>query len=79
MHAHDIAEWLGVLTCRSLVLIHLSRRTNVGSARKQLSEAIGAERMERVEILMDHRTNRQRYDRQLAAAEEASQREHAPD
>lgn len=75
MHAADIAEWLGVLECRTLVLVHLSRRTNLGQARKELEEAVGRERMERIELLMDHRTNRARYERQLREAEESSRHE----
>lgn len=64
MHADDIAEWLRVLECQHLVLIHLSRRTNLGEARRQLGAAVGADRAKKVQLLMDYRTNKERYERQ---------------
>ncbi len=69
LHAADIAEWLPVLQAEAVVLVHLSRRTHLGQARKRLTELIGPERMESVELLMDHRRNRTRYERQAAEAE----------
>lgn len=74
MHAADVAEWLRVLECEALVLTHVSRRTNLSYARKELAQLAGEERMARVEFLMDHRRNRQRYERQVAEAEEAERR-----
>lgn len=72
MHAEAIAEWLRVLECEHLVLTHLSRRTNLGFARKRLTELAGPEAMRKVHLLMDHRTNRERYERQVAAAGESA-------
>ncbi|MBC7834208.1 MAG: hypothetical protein H7Y88_03795 [Phycisphaerales bacterium] len=66
MHADDVGEWLGVLECQTLVLTHLSRRTNLADARQAIALRAG-ERIERVEVLMDHRANRERYERQEAA------------
>jgi ribonuclease Z len=71
LHVNDIAEWLGVLECEALVLTHLSRRTHMQYARDRLREVAG-DRAERVHFLMDHRTNRERYD---AQADEAQKRE----
>jgi ribonuclease Z len=68
MHVDDVVEWLGVLECQVLVMTHISRRTNLSSARKELLDRAGPERAARVVMLMDHRTNRERYDRQLAEA-----------
>lgn len=68
MHVDDIAEWLRVAECRALVLGHLSRRTNIGYARKRLGELLGPEQAQRVELLMDHRANRDRYERQADEA-----------
>ena len=65
MHAEAISEWLDVLESDALVLIHLSRRTNMAASRKSLAEILGHEKMERVHILMDHRTNRERFERQV--------------
>jgi len=69
LHLDDIVEWLGVLECEHLVLTHLSRRSNIATARKQLEQLAGRERARRVHFLMDHRANRLRYEQQLASAE----------
>jgi len=71
LHVDDVAEWLGVLECEALVLIHASRRTSMAQARRRLLDAAGPERAERVHFLMDHRANRARYDRQCADADAA--------
>lgn len=68
MHVNDIAEWLKVAQCEHMVICHVSRRTHLGQARKALVEAAGKELSEKVHFLMDHRTNRERYEVQ---AEEA--------
>lgn len=70
MHAEAIAEWLRVLECQALVLTHFSRRTNLGYARKRLTELAGPNLMRKVQFLMDHRNNRERYERQMADAGE---------
>ncbi len=72
MHVADVAEWVRVLECQSLVLIHVSRRTNLQYARKRLIESVGAERAESIHFLMDHRNNRERYDNQARVAEGAA-------
>lgn len=64
MHADAIGEWLGVLRCEALVLVHISRRTNLLQARKQIAERAGTAAMQRVHLLMDHRANRDRYEQQ---------------
>ena len=64
MHADDIGEWLRVLECQHLVLIHLSRRTNLADARKAIAAVAGKEKVEKIQLLMDHRSNRERYERQ---------------
>ena len=68
MHAEAIAEWLRVLECEHLVLIHVSRRTNLAAARKRIMELAGPEKAAKVHLLMDHRSNRDRSDRQIAEA-----------
>jgi ribonuclease Z len=72
MHSDDIAEWLGVLECQALVLTHLSRRTNLSQARRQIEESAGPERARKVYILMDHRYNRLRFEEQLREAGEGA-------
>lgn len=68
LHIDDIAEWLKVATCEAMVLTHISRRTNLQFARNRLRELVGRD-ADRVHILMDHRTNRERYERQADEAE----------
>lgn len=68
MHISDVLEWLPVLECEKLVLIHLSRRSNIGTARKAISQGVSREVGRRVEFLMDHRSNKARYERQYDEA-----------
>ena len=72
LHLKDIAEWLGVLQCEHLVLVHVSRRSNIAVARKNLRELVTKEQFKKVEFLMDYRANKDRYERQ---AEEAQRME----
>ena len=67
LHIEDIAEWLPVTSCEAMVLQHISRRTNLPYARKRLQELIPDDYGKRVHLLMDHRTNRERYEKQLEA------------
>ena len=71
LHLDDIAEWLRVLECETLVLMHLSRRSNMADARRALRERVGPQQARRVEFLMDIRSNKARYERQQMDAERA--------
>lgn len=73
LHVEDIAEWLRVVECEAMVITHVSRRTNLVYAAKRLLELAGPELAGKVHFLMDHRTNKIRYDHQaeLAQAREA--------
>jgi ribonuclease Z len=64
MHLKNIAEWLRVLECNKLVLIHLSRRSNMLDARTALRKLVKPIQADKVEFLMDHRSNKVRYERQ---------------
>lgn len=68
MHLDDIAEWLRILECQHLVLVHVSRRTDLQYARRRIAEVAGPRLMEKVLFLMDYKTNRARYEAQLTAA-----------
>jgi len=68
MHVDDLVEWLKLTECEHMVVVHLSRRTHLGQARKQLNQLAGKELASKVHFLMDHRSNRARYE---AQAEEA--------
>lgn len=71
LHLENVAEWLPLLECDKLVLMHVSRRTNLMQARKRLRELVEPKHSSRVEFLMDHRANRSRYERQQQEAERA--------
>lgn len=69
LHLDNIVEWLPMLQGEKLVLIHLSRRSNIQAARKRLKQLLKRSDAERVEFLMDHRTNKMRYQKQAEEAE----------
>lgn len=69
MHLDDIIEWLPLLECQALVLTHLSRRSNLAYARKRMAQFAKRGDPSRVMFLMDHRTNRERYEQQLFEAQ----------
>ncbi len=69
MHVDDIAEWLRVLECQHLVIVHISRRTDILYARKRLAEVAGPKLAAKVLFLADYRGNRERYEQQLHEAE----------
>lgn len=75
LHVTDLAKLVAVWQAEAIVLVHLSRRTNLLAAREHLRAALGDEHASRILFLMDHRTNRQRYERQeleIGAAPEPS-------
>jgi ribonuclease Z len=70
LHVRDFKEWMAVLECQKVVLGHISRRTHLVEARKQLQAIVGRQKAERIELLMDTRTNKERYERQQMDAGE---------
>lgn len=78
LHLDHIVQLLDKSTAEAVVLVHLSRRTQMGGVRKEIDAAIPPKHRERLFILMDGRNNKIRYDRQLADAQtEARNREQA--
>lgn len=71
MHIDDIAEWIRVCETEAMVLQHISRRTHLTYVRKRIAEVIPEDKQDTLFVLMDHRENRSRYERQLAEAEAA--------
>ncbi len=67
LHIDDIIRMLPVWKAEAIVLVHVSRRTTIHYARERI-EALAGEHAARIHLLMDHRTNRARYDAQLAKA-----------
>lgn len=68
MHLDDIAEWLRVLECQHIILIHVSRRTDMSYARNRIAQLSGMKNAEKVLFLMDYKANRARYEAQCIAA-----------
>ncbi len=68
LHLDDIVNLLEASSAEAVVLTHLSRRTHIGQVRKALDQVIPDHHRQRVLVLMDNRTNRQRFERQLAEA-----------
>lgn len=66
LHLDDIRTLLGSWEADHVVLVHMSRRTLISDARSRV-ESLGEE-ADRVHLLMDHRTNRRRYESQQADA-----------
>jgi ribonuclease Z len=65
LHLDDIAELLSTWEAEHVVLVHLSRRTLLSEARERIA-TLGDD-ADRIHLLMDHRTNRRRYEAQLEA------------
>ena len=68
LHVDDLATLLEGWQAQAIVLVHLSRRTNLNEARERLIERVGPKQAERVHFLMDHRRNRRRYEQQSEGA-----------
>ena len=68
LHLDNIVELLKLSKAESVILTHLSRRTHMGQARKQIDGALSPEDLARVHLLMDNRGNRDRYEQQVRVA-----------
>lgn len=69
MHLNHITEWMPLLEGEALVLIHLSRRSNIAAAKKRLRETLPRDQADRIHFLMDYGANRKRYETQTEDAE----------
>ncbi len=69
MHISDLVEVLDIVNCEQIVITHLSRRTHIAQARDQLDRMVPKKHRDRLHILMDGRTNRARYARQVEESE----------
>ena len=52
MHVHDLPKVLEGMTCERIILIHVTRRTNMAAARAMLRKALPANVLERITFLM---------------------------
>lgn len=71
MHIDDIVRLLPVWKADAIVLVHASRRTTIHYARERIA-ALAGSHADRIHLLMDHRTNRMRYEAQLAGVQAAA-------
>lgn len=69
IHVSELEGLLEAWKAESVVITHISRRTSLGYARERINELADGRYSDRVHILMDHRSNRRRYERQLQEAE----------
>ena len=69
LHVDDLADLLQAWKAEHVVITHTSRRTTLDQIRSAIEQRIGADDAHRVHILMDHRENRLRYERQLEELE----------
>jgi ribonuclease Z len=76
LHIDDIIRLLPVWKAEAIVLVHVSRRTTIHYARERIEKLAGADAA-RIHLLMDHRTNRMRYEAQVAAAQESADKSEA--
>lgn len=69
VHLDDIVEFFPRFEGEALVITHVTRRTNLTRARQEVDARFSPEDADRIFFLMDHRTNRARYEEQLITAE----------
>jgi ribonuclease Z len=70
LHVEDLVPLLKAWDAEAVVLVHVSRRTNLTLARQRLAELCGEENLQRLHFLMDFRANAKRYEQQLVETEE---------
>ena len=78
MHIDDLAEWLRVVESQYVILVHISRRTDMSIARKRIAQVAGEKLAQKVFFLMDYKGNRERYEAQLVASDAKEGRKPAP-
>ena len=65
LHIDDLAELIQSWKAEHVVITHTSRRTTLDQIRSAIEEKVGADDAHRIHVLMDHRENRLRYEKQL--------------
>jgi ribonuclease Z len=71
LHLEHIVRLMERSQAEAVILTHLSRRTHIAEARQMIYEAVPKKHHERLLVLMDSRSNRVRYEQQLAEVEAA--------
>ncbi|QQE12832.1 hypothetical protein JD969_05040 [Planctomycetota bacterium] len=70
LHLDHVIQLLEKAKSEAVVLVHTSRRTHIAQVRKTLNQRVPKEYLDKLFVLMDNRTNKQRYQKQLAEAGE---------
>ncbi|MGY8753455.1 MAG: MBL fold metallo-hydrolase [Phycisphaerales bacterium] len=65
LHIDDLVELLRVWKAKHIVITHTSRRTTLDQIRETVDKKLGRDEAHRIHILMDHQTNRLRYEKQM--------------
>ncbi len=71
LHIGDFTSLLKVWEAEHVVLVHVSRRTAIPFAREAIAAIDGGAQAHRMHLLMDQRTNKSRYERQVAESNES--------
>ncbi len=69
IHIDHLVDLLQVWKASHVVITHTSRRTTMEQIRESINLKIGCDDSHRVHVLMDHKTNRKRYEKQLAESQ----------
>jgi ribonuclease Z len=72
LHIDDLADLLQAWKAEHVVITHTSRRTTLDQIRSAIERRIGVDDAHRIHVLMDHRENRLRYERQLEELEQGA-------
>jgi hypothetical protein len=59
MHLEQFVQIAPKLNNKEIVLIHVTRRTGIGRARRALLKRLGEERMKNIHVLMDFENARE--------------------
>lgn len=70
LHIDDLADLLQVWKAEHVVITHVSRRTTLDQIKSTIDAKIGCDDAHRIHILMDHRANHLRYEKQVAEIED---------
>jgi ribonuclease Z len=70
LHIDNLADLLQAWKAKHVVITHTSRRTTLDQIRSAIEQRIGVDDAHRIHILMDHRENRLRYERQRMELEQ---------
>ncbi len=70
IHIDTLVDLLTVWKAEHVVITHTSRRTSLDVIKNAINERVGCDDAHRIHLLMDHRTNRERYEKQQVEADE---------